>query len=342
MPILFAITLLLGAVLLFSVQPLAGRLLLPQLGGSPAVWNTCLVFFQGVLLLGYLYSHLTTRYLGLRKQAVLHIGLLAIVLPSLPIAVSRAEPPGDSPALWLLATLLLSVGLPFFAVSTTSPLLQRWYSATRARGSADPYFLSVASNFGSLVALLAYPLIIEPALRLSEQGEWWRWGYIGYACLVAACAGLLLRRTDVPAKKEAVPEAGESTPSAASSPLRWVVLAFVPSSLLVGVTNAITTDIAPIPLLWVIPLSIYLLTFIIAFTPRLRLPLGLLGKLLAMCVVLGLLLERLSRSDGIAVASGHILCCCPDVSRPASGTTARRPTHELLSLDVIWRRPWGA
>jgi hypothetical protein len=185
---LYALTLLAGALLLFAVQPLAGRMLLPLLGGSPAVWNTCLVFFQGVLLLGYLYAHLTTRFLGIRRQAVLHIALLAAVTLALPIAVPRADPPAEAPAAWLLGTLFAMVGLPFFAVSTTSPLLQRWYAGTRARGAADPYFLSVASNLGCLLALVAYPLLIEPALGLSAQSDWWRWGYVGYVGLVALCA----------------------------------------------------------------------------------------------------------------------------------------------------------
>lgn len=256
-------------------------MLLPLLGGSPAVWNTCLVFFQGVLLLGYLYSHLTTRYLGLRRQAVIHILILGAVLFTLPIAVRRTDPPATGPALWLLGTLFASVGMPFFAVSTTSPLLQRWFAGTRARGAGDPYFLSVASNFGCLVALLAYPVLIEPALTLSQQADWWRWGYVGYAGLVAACAAvvLLVGRDASPG-----PDAPQSTDPARpieesqSGPVRWLLLAFVPASLLTGVTQAVTTDIAPIPLLWVIPLSLYLLTFIIAFAPGVRLPFRVLGK----------------------------------------------------------------
>src|SRR5262245_37262823 len=167
---------------------MVGRMLLPSLGGSPAVWNTCLVFFQGVLLLGYLYSHLTRRWLRLRRQPLGHVVLLAAVIPAVPIAIGSTSPPAESSAFWLLGMLFVAVGLPFFAVSTTSPLLQRWYGATRARGAADPYFLSVASNLGCLIALLAYPLLIEPILRLSEQSDWLRWGYVGYVAMVGACA----------------------------------------------------------------------------------------------------------------------------------------------------------
>src|SRR4051812_35056680 len=162
---------------------MVGRMLLPLLGGSPAVWNTCLVFFQAVLLLGYLYAHLTTRLLPLRWQVVIHLALLIAVLDTIPTAVTRADPPADAPAVWLLGALVGAVGLPFFALSATSPLLQKWYAGTRARGAKDPYFLSVASNAGSLLALVAYPLVIEPAFGLAEQSDWWRWGYAGYAGL---------------------------------------------------------------------------------------------------------------------------------------------------------------
>ena len=290
MPLLYISTLFLGAVLLFAVQPMVGRMLLPQLGGSPAVWNTCLVFFQGVLLLGYLYSHLSTRYLSLRRQAWIHVALLAAIFFALPIAITRGNPPSDAPAAWLLTTLFLSVGLPFFAVSTTSPLLQRWYASSRARGASDPYFLSVASNLGCLIALMAYPLLLEPSLRLAEQSEWWRWGYVGYVALMAICATSIAFR---PKRGDEIPILSEGTAQDRNLKPRvpgthhwsWLFLAFVPSSLLVGVTNSITTDISPIPLLWVIPLALYLLTFIVAFTPGLKLPLGRLGKILAMSVL---------------------------------------------------------
>jgi hypothetical protein len=355
------LTLLIGAVLLFSVQPLAGRLLLPHLGGSPAVWNTCLVFFQGILLLGYLYSHLTTRHLGLKRQAILHLALLAVVVPTLPIAAAHREPPIDAPALWLLGTLFLSVGLPFFVVSTTSPLLQRWYGATRARGAADPYFLSVASNLGSLLALLAYPLAIEPALRLSQQSEWWRWGYVIYALLVASCAGVVLmtKRSDclsppfplreggpgglglASASADLTPQPpslrGEGEPDVTRSPVRWIILAFVPSSLLVGVTNAITIDIAPIPLLWVIPLSLYLLTFIVAFAPRVRLPLGLLGKGLSMCALfLGLALLAGATEPLWLVLPLHLVTFFAASLVCHGRLAAGRPSVEHLTSFYLW------
>jgi hypothetical protein len=262
------------------------------------VWNTCLVFFQGVLLLGYLYAHLTTKLMSLRRQAVLHIVLLAAVILVLPIAVPRTDPPADAPALWLLGTLFAMVGLPFLALSTTSPLLQRWYAGTRARGAKDPYFLSVASNLGCLAALVAYPTMIEPALGLAEQSGLWRWGYVAYVGLVAVSAVALWQSAGEPGASAtgaagtgnrlppvATPVADAPGSPTSASRLTWLILAFVPASLLTGVTQAITTDVAPMPLLWVVPLALYLLTFIVAFAPRVRLPFGVLGKVLAVGAV---------------------------------------------------------
>jgi SAM-dependent methyltransferase len=352
---LYALTLLAGALLLFAVQPMAGRMLLPSLGGSPAVWNTCLVFFQGMLLLGYLYAHLTTRRLGVRRQAWLHIVLLAAVILALPIAVPRSEPPTDAPAAWLLGTLAVMVGLPFLAVSTTSPLLQRWYAGTRARGAKDPYFLSVASNLGCLMALIAYPTVIEPHLNLSQQGDWWRWGYVGYVGLVMVCAIAVSR--DAPAERvtwppqplpaltqpgsplpsEEAPGNGEPTRSAGASRLTWLVLAFVPASLLTGVTQAITTDVAPIPLLWVVPLALYLLTFIIAFAPGVRLPLGRLGKVLAVCAVALALTLLAGATEPLGLVLGiHLVTFFMAALVCHGRLAAERPPAERLTSFYLW------
>ncbi len=337
MPFLYITTLFLGAVLLFAVQPMVGRMLLPQLGGSPAVWNTCLVFFQGVLLLGYLYSHLSTRYLGLRRQAWIHVALLTAIVFALPIVIARSNPPSDSPALWLLTTLFLSVGLPFFAVSTTSPLLQRWYASSRARGSSDPYFLSVASNLGCLAALVAYPLLIEPSLRLAEQSEWWRWGYAGYIGLVAICAIVMWRQASRPAGVSLPTRPDASGHVHRAQRCRWLILAFVPSSLLVGVTNSITTDISPIPLLWVIPLALYLLTFIVAFTPGVKLPLGRLGKILAMCVLfLSLALLTGATEPLWLVLTLHLVTFFVAGLVCHGRLAAERPPAEHLTSFYLW------
>lgn len=334
MPVLYGLTLLIGAALLFAVQPMTGRMLLPMLGGSPAVWNTCLVFFQGVLLLGYLYSHLATNRLGLRVHAVLHVGLVALVLFALPIGVTASDPPTEYPAVWLLGALMVAVGLPFFVISTTSPLLQRWYATTRARGAGDPYFLSVASNLGSLVALLAYPLLIEPTLTRSEQADGWRWGYVVYLGLVAGCA-LGVRREAASGPR--------TEPLAASCPrLRWVLLALVPSSLLVGVTNAITTDVAPIPLLWVVPLALYLLTFIIAFAPGVRLPLGVLGKALAVSAIALTLTFVSGATEPLGVVLGiHLATFFVAALACHARLAAERPAAEHLTSFYLWMSVGG-
>jgi hypothetical protein len=273
---LFALTLFVSAALLFLVQPMVGKMILPKFGGVPAVWNTCLVFFQAALLAGYGYAHASGAWLGVRRQAVVHVGLL-LPLFTLPITVAAEWTPRADvhPVVALLGLLLVSAGLPFFVVATSAPLLQRWFAAT-AQGGGDPYFLYAASNTGSLLALVAYPAFIEPSLSLREQGWLWAGAYGALLALAGACAVLVWRSGMVshPGEKAAIgtPTLAPGGATAVSGwwpRLRWVTLAFVPSSMLLGVTTYLTTEIAPIPLLWVAPLVLYLLTFILAFA---RLP----------------------------------------------------------------------
>lgn len=189
--VLFAVTLFLSSSLLFVVQPMIAKMVLPLLGGTPAVWNTCMVFFQGMLFAGYLYAHASTRWLRFRHQAVLHIALLAASLLALPIVIAaeHAEPPATGmPIGWLLRMLFLTAGIPFFLVSSSGPLLQRWFTRTDHPSARDPYFLSVAGNIGSIVALLAYPVLLEPSLRLAEQSSMWSTGYVTLVLLVGACS----------------------------------------------------------------------------------------------------------------------------------------------------------
>src|SRR5580704_4818041 len=179
MLVLFTFTIFLGALLLFWVQPMAGRMLLPLLGGVPAVWNTAMVFYQATLLAGYAYAHFATKQIGVRRQAALHLPLLLVPLLVLPIAIPHGwDPPTNhNPIPWLLTVLTVMVGLPFFIVSSTSPLLQRWFSTSGHRDAHDPYFLYAASNCGSLLALISYPVLIEPHLGLARQSRWWAIGY---------------------------------------------------------------------------------------------------------------------------------------------------------------------
>lgn len=282
---LYAVTLFWSSALLFVVQPLVAKMLLPTLGGSPAVWNTCLVFFQAALLAGYAYAHLLCGRLRPRASVVAHTAALAAPLALLPVGVANASgPPSGEPTAWLLIALAAGVGAPFVAVAAGAPLLQRWFSHTSRRRAGDPYFLYAASNAGSLLGLLAYPLLVEPLSPLRAQ-EWaWSALYAVYAALVIAC-GVKMARTSrtnpappaqvfetVPAVVRGLPPTPEFAPAASRRPgrvprsLRWIALAAVPSSLVLGATQHITTDIAPVPLLWVLPMSVYLLTFILAYS----------------------------------------------------------------------------
>ena len=281
---LFSATLFLSAGLVFLVQPMFAKFILPLFGSTPAVWNASLLFFQTTLLAGYLYAHESTRRLGVRRQSALHVGVMLVPLLVLPLGVPDDWlPPVDSNPVWsLLGLLAVAVGLPFFVVSTTAPLLQRWLAGTNHPAAADPYFLYRASNLGSVLGLLSYPLAVEPSLRLAEQGRVWSAAYVLLIVLVIACVAVVWRSrrgTDAPSgeagpslppAEEAVPETRDDEPVRARRRLRWIGLAFVPSSLLLGVTATITTDIAPLPLLWAMPLSLYLISFILVFSPGAR------------------------------------------------------------------------
>jgi spermidine synthase len=274
---LFSITLFLSAVLLFVVQPFFGKMVLPVLGGAPAVWNTALMFFQGMLLAGYLYAHLLTRFLEIRKQAIVHITLLVLAFVSLPIAVSSDwTPPVDStPVFWLVALFTASIGLPFFVVSSTAPLMQRWFSQTNHPHASDPYFLYGASNLGALLALMGYPVIIEPLLGLDEQSDVWTTGYGLLILLIAFCALSVWNRAHATVQGATVGNATEDTIFTKSADavtwkrrLRWLILSFTPSALLLGVTLHLTIDVAAAPFLWVIPLALYLMTFVLVFARK--------------------------------------------------------------------------
>lgn len=274
-PVLFALAIFTSATLVFVVQPMVTKLVLPMLGGSPSVWNTAMVFFQTALLAGYAYAHLLQRLASMRAQMATHLALLACAALFLPLQISGllGDPSPSAPIGWLLATLALSVGAPFAVLSATAPLLQAWYARVRA-GHADgqnPYVLYAASNLGSFLALLAYPILIEPLMTLSGQRVGWSGGYAAFMLMVVALAAVAWRRGQI----GAVPVASLS----ASPPIPWrekiilVLLAAAPSSLMLGVTTHLSTDVASAPFLWVVPLALYLLTFVIAFQERPLIPL---------------------------------------------------------------------
>ncbi len=265
---LFAATLFISAALMFVLQPMFGKLLLPWLGGSPAVWNTCMVFYQTILFLGYLYAHLLSTRLSKQRQVLIHSGLILLTFIALPLSLpAEMSPPTDSnPTFWLLKILFLAIGLPFFIVSTTSPLLQKWFAHIGHHTSHDPYYLYAASNTGSLIALLSYPFLLEPNIGLSRQTNYWSSGYILLCLMIFACAALLWRNTRAAGTNLQEDSEIPATNLSYRQQLHWLVLAFVPSSLLLGLTNFISTDIASVPLLWIIPLTLYLLSFILVFS----------------------------------------------------------------------------
>ena len=267
---LFSMTLFLSALLLFSVQPIFAKMLLPLLGGAPAVWNTAMLFYQAVLLAGYAYAHFASKFLPPKVHLLSHILLLGVPLLVLPFAVPKGSEPagGANPVPWLLVAMLVGIGAPFFVVSSTGPLLQRWFSRTGHAASKDPYFLYAASNLGSMLGLLGYPFLVEPHLRLAEQSRIWAYGYMALVFFLVSC-GIVLARSNW-MRQPALQPVEEDSRGAPSWPrrLKWIALALVPSSLMLGATQYITTDVAAVPLLWVVPLALYLLTFTIVFARR--------------------------------------------------------------------------
>ncbi len=292
MALVFAFALFVSAFLLFWVQPLAGKMLLPLLGGTPAVWNTCMLFFQALLLAGYAYALALTRWLSALAQGAVHLALLALAAFALPVALNAAAaggvPQGASPEWWLLKTLLVTVGPPFFVLSASAPLLQSWFARTRAESASDPYYLYAASNAGSLFALLGFPVLLEPALTLGQQSRAWVFAYGALFLLFAACAVLTIRHARGPVGKYEALGAADvpSEPLSVRRRLRWVLLAFVPSSLVLGVTTHVTTDLVAVPLLWVIPLALYLLSFVVVFARGRMIPRGFAARVVPATAVL--------------------------------------------------------
>jgi hypothetical protein len=253
-----------NALLLFLVQPMFAKLLLPRFGGSPAVWTTCMLFFQSALLAGYAYSHSLVKLRKPWQQAAVHLIVMALPIVTLPIAVANMSPDGE-PISSVLRLSAISVGAPFFVLATSAPLLQRWFASANHRAPVDPYFLYAASNVGSLASLILYPTLIEPALALSTQTRVWSIGYSAAVLLTVVCAIVMWRRTAGAAPAAAANAAGMEDVTWGRR-LRWIALAFVPSSLMLAVTSYLTTDVAAVPLLWVIPLALYLITFVVTFS----------------------------------------------------------------------------
>ena len=266
MTLLFAAAMFVNALLLFLVQPMFAKLLLPRFGGSPAVWTTCMLFFQSALLAGYAYSHSVVKLRRPWAQAITHIVVMALPILTLPIALSMAVAASEHPIASVLQLSAISVGAPFFALATSAPLLQRWFSATHHRAQVDPYFLYAASNIGSFASLVIYPTVIEPSLALSTQTQVWAFGYTLAVLLTMTCAVVMWRRAPGDIRATAPSADVEAERVTWGRRARWISLAFVPSSLMLAVTAYISTDVAAVPLLWVIPLALYLITFVVTFS----------------------------------------------------------------------------
>ena len=262
-----------SALLLFSVQPLFTKMVLPRLGGSPAVWSVAMVFFQSLLLAGYAYAHFLMQIKNRAIPVAVHLVLLCVAMATLPLSIAGTwgEPPTSGYAFWLLGLFAVSIGLPFFALAANNPLLQAWFVRTGHPAGPDPYFLYASSNIGSFLALLSYPVLLEPMFTLRTQNLMWTGGYGLLIALIAGCGVLLLRSPG----REAADRETEATSAPAPGWVlraRWIFLAAVPSGLLIAVTAHISTDVAAAPLLWVLPLSLYLLTWVLVFQSRPLLP----------------------------------------------------------------------
>src|SRR3954471_8358745 len=268
----FTAAIFVSALLLFSVQPLFTKMVLPRLGGSPAVWSVAMVFFQSLLLAGYAYAHVLMQARSRAVPVAVHLALLAVALLTLPLSIASGwgEPPASGTAFWLLGLFAVSIGLPFFALAANNPMLQAWFVRTGHPDGPDPYFLYASSNIGSFLALLSSPVLLEPMFSLHTQNLIWT-GLYGVLILLIAGCGVLLLRSPVSAITGPRDDADAPAP-AWPLRLRWIFLAAVPSGLLIAVTAHISTDVAAAPLLWVLPLSLYLLTWVLVFQSRPLLP----------------------------------------------------------------------
>jgi spermidine synthase len=338
---LFVPALFLSSFLMFLVEPMVGKMVLPLLGGAPAVWNTCMLFFQMTLLAGYGIAHVIGTRLRLRHQIPAYVGLILTPFVVFPLGIpSAGAPPDTNPEWWLLTVLIAAIGLPFLVLSTTASVLQRWFSELDGRAARDPYFLYAASNLGSLIALLLYPFLLEPAIRLTDQRRLWSIGYGFFVAVACACASIAWRQPwralldDRDMVKSSGGRLGQVTLPWRRR-LRWVALAFVPSSLMLAVTQYLSVDIAPVPLLWIVPLSLYLLTFVIAFSPMYDRMRGLILRALPIVVLL-LVVLLIAGLPAVSVTVPFHLLAFFVIALMCHGELARdRPSPEYLTTFYL-------
>src|SRR5260370_1126315 len=331
--VVYTLAIFVSALLLFSVQPLFTKMVLPRLGGSPAVWSVAMVFFQSLLLGGYAYAHFLTKLRNRVLPVAVHLLLLVVALLTLPLSIASGwgEPPTSGYAFWLLGLFVVSIGLPFFALAANNPLLQAWFVRTGHPDGPDPYFLYASSNIGSFLALLSYPVLLEPMFTLRTQNLMWTGGYALLIVLIGACAVVLLRS---PATAYVLAQTDETDAPAPPWSLRarWIFLAAVPSGLLIAVTPHISTDIAAAPLLWVLPLSLYLLTWVLVFQSRPLLPHQLMLRLQPLAITGVVVLLAVGGEQNLLLTLGGHQLCFFVIAMACHGELARtRPAAKYLT-----------
>jgi spermidine synthase len=337
----FVAAIFLSAALLFQVEPMFTKMVLPRLGGSPSVWSVAMVFFQTMLLAGYAYAHVLTRYAPGRISILIHLAVMVVAASTLPLAIGMGRPPETGEAFWLLGLFTTSIGLPFFALAANGPLLQAWFARTDHPDAKDPYFLYAASNIGSFIALLSYPTVVEPLIPLSRQTGLWSLGFYVLVALLATSGALSWLRP-TPDTEAAIRPAPTTAPPAWSEGLKWCALAAVPSGLLIAVTAHISTDVAAVPLLWVLPLALYLLTFVIVFQRQPLIPHWLAvaaQPLFILALVAVVVFDPIKNIFGIvglhcAVFFVNALVCHGELAR-------RRPAARYLTVFYVWMAAGG-
>ena len=329
----------LGAALLFGLQPIVARQVIPVLGGSPSVWTACVLFFSTVLLLGYLYAHALGRIGSLRIQAFVHVTLLLSAAALLPARLADAAtftPLESSPTRWLLVMLARTVGPAAFVISATGPLVQAWLVRTRR---VDPYHVYAFGNAGSLAALVAYPLIVEPVSSLTQQFTAWKWGCWSFVAAMSSCAVLAARSTPANVadrNASSVPWDARANETLATA-LLWVALSAIPSSLMLGVTAYLSTDIAAVPLLWVVPCALYLLTLIASFSRFLPHVTAFSGFLLPIAVPASLAVQSAHAPTPALLFAALQLAAFVVAALACHGALAvRRPSPDRLTVFYLW------
>ncbi|MBN9268248.1 MAG: fused MFS/spermidine synthase [Hyphomicrobium sp.] len=337
---LFTLTTFVSALLLFSIQPMFAKMVLPVLGGSPSVWAVALCFFQGALLAGYCYAHLVIRLIGARASGFVHLAVCLLAFVVLPIGLPAgwSEPPTGEPYFWQLGLFTVAVGLPFFAVAANAPLLQAWFAATGHPHGRDPYFLYAASNLGSLIALLSYPVLLEPAFGLKALSGIWTIGFLVLVALLAVSYAAVRLGSAPQAATAAEPSAADAGPPPTwSSRLSWVGLALVPSALLTAFTTHVSTDVASAPLIWVLPLSLYLLTFVLVFRERSLIPMPILLATHLASVIFALLVLSQTVREGWFLTAGAGVAVFFTSAMVAHRTLYEaRPSAAYLTEFYLW------